>query len=790
MFALGIHYLNGWSMAASDGARKERSEWPPHPDRVFMALAAAWFETGEDAAEEAALRWLEGLPPPAIAASDETRRTPVVSYVPVNDDGHKKINPKTVLATLRKRGLAYLPEHRSRQRRSFPVAVPHDPTVHLIWCGTLDGHRDALADLAAKVTHIGHSASLVQAWVEEHHAPPATWEPTASSAIHRLRVPSKGRLARLASRCNRDRWIEWRDLHDAIFDAQVELKAMKPPPRVPWRGFPDAVLLAPEPQTRQHPEYAAAKSGDAAAAGRLVEALVEETGLAAIRVLLDRATGGPPVLASAHAYERDGFNAIPAALARLLGERLGTPFDTNIVQTNIVGHTRADGYGRLARQAAFGGEVEHGREYVMVDDFIGQGGTLANLRGWIENEGGRVIGAVGLTGKSYSARLNPTEEQLHELRQKHGDRFEKWWQEYFGHAFDCLAQSEARYLTRSPDADTIRSRLAAAMREGGGGHRTRSLREQQSHLEDLKAHLADRFPEGEPRAHMRPDDGKWQGYGRRQTHLPSDSAPRSVFDPRIVVLGVQGRRVSLPTTLKLTKAVRGFLMRECPWQPPPEWFSGHLPDGRPTRNPHLAIAPLPFVGTQHADGRIMGVSLILPRDLDPEDAGEGLGAILHDPDTGLPREHRLFDSQWFEVTAELDARERPPANLNPRTWVGPSRTWASVTPVVLNRHFDGKDRWERAVESIKEACQHIGLPRPRSVLLHPVSLVEGVPHAREFPRLVRKRDRGRQSHAHAVLTFDEPVCGPVLVGAGRFRGYGFCRPMDRGGVTRLPGGHG
>ena len=35
---------------------------------------------------------------------------------------------------------------------------------------------------------------------------------------------------------------------------------------------------------------------------------------------------------------------------------------------------------------------------------IGQGGTLANLRGRIEKRGGRVVGAVALTGKPYSAR--------------------------------------------------------------------------------------------------------------------------------------------------------------------------------------------------------------------------------------------------------------------------------------------------------------------------------------------------------------------------------------------------
>ena len=53
-----------------------------------------------------------------------------------------------------------------------------------------------------------------------------------------------------------------------------------------------------------------------------------------------------------------------------------------------------------------------------------------------------------------------------------------------------------------------------------------------------------------------------------------------------------------------------------------------------------------------------------------------------------------------------------------------------MTPVVLNRHFDGKDKWERAAEGVKGTCEYIGLPCPREVLLHPVSLVEGVSHAR------------------------------------------------------------
>ena len=242
--------------------------------------------------------------------------------------------------------------------------------------------------------------------------------------------------------------------------------------------------------------------------------------------------------------------------------------------------------------------------------------------------------------------------------------------------------------------------------------------------------------------------------------------------------------MSLPATLKLTAALRGLLTKECPEQPPPEWFSGHRLDGTPTAAPHLALTPLPFVGSEHADGRIMGLALVLPTGLDQQEAGHCLEPFLRDPATGLPREHPLFDGQWFECAIELETRERPPKNLDPDTWTRESRVWASVTPVVLNRHFDGKDKWERAAESVKDACLHIGLPRPREVLLHPVSLVEGVLHAREYPQLMRKNGGGRRSHNHAVIVFDEPVRGPVLVGAGRFRGYGLCRPMDEKGGDR------
>ena len=77
-----------------------------------------------------------------------------------------------------------------------------------------------------------------------------------------------------------------------------------------------------------------------------------------VDLFLETVEDARPVLVSAHAYEREGVNTIPAALARLLSERLMVPFDPAVVQTNGVGHTGASGYGRPAQQAAFGGEPQ------------------------------------------------------------------------------------------------------------------------------------------------------------------------------------------------------------------------------------------------------------------------------------------------------------------------------------------------------------------------------------------------------------------------------------------------
>ena len=221
------------------------------------------------------------------------------------------------------------------------------------------------------------------------------------------------------------------------------------PTRTLWNDFPDVIIHVPESSVKKHTDYEEAKKGDPDAAFRLVRSTISSDAVEQIERLM---AGRKIFPASIHAVEKYGVNAIPEALADELAARLGCLVDGSIVQVNVVGHTGADGYSRLARQALFDG---------LVDDFVGQGGTLANFKGYIESKGGNVVGATVLTGKPYSARLTPTKDQLLQLRAKH-ESLEEWWKIRFGYGFDSLTQSEARYLEHSPDADTIRNRVIAS----------------------------------------------------------------------------------------------------------------------------------------------------------------------------------------------------------------------------------------------------------------------------------------------------------------------------------------
>lgn len=231
-----------------------------------------------------------------------------------------------------------------------------------------------------------------------------------------------------------------------------------------WGQFPDAAILSPPNTANAHRDYAAAKAGDTAAAYRLARDLLTPD---RVEVLRQALRGASPVIVPVLAVEAAGNNRIPLAAAEVLGDALGLDVSTDIMQAKKVSRGGSDGWHRIAVQPTFDGEVRRGADYLILDDTLAQGGTLAALKTHIEQGGGRVVLASALTGKQHSSKLAPSEQTLNQLREQYGE-LESWWRSELGYGFVGLTESEARYILKSgQDADGIRDRIVAARNEAG-----------------------------------------------------------------------------------------------------------------------------------------------------------------------------------------------------------------------------------------------------------------------------------------------------------------------------------
>jgi CRISPR-associated protein Csb2 len=128
-------------------------------------------------------------------------------------------------------------------------------------------------------------------------------------------------------------------------------------------------------------------------------------------------------------------------------------------------------------------------------------------------------------------------------------------------------------------------------------------------------------------------------------------------------------------------------------------------------------------------------------------------------------------------------------SLDPTLYTRAARTFATITPVVLDRHLKerGEAREEEVKKQITAACQNIGLPQPDEIIADKHSALEGSPSAYPSgasPAWMRWRlppSLASRQLTHAVIRLPGPVQGPVILGAGRFLGLGACRPIDAEG---------
>ena len=247
----------------------------------------------------------------------------------------------------------------------------------------------------------------------------------------------------------------------------------------------------------------------------------------------------------------------------------------------------------------------------------------------------------------------------------------------------------------------------------------------------------------------------------------------------------------LPVTRapELAAAMRDTMIRYAA-TPTPAEISGIGPDGAPVDTPHLAFLSLPFVGSRHADGRVMGMALSIPDGV--SEAGRqaiyrAVGTWERDSADRRPT-LRLADGS-VKVCLKRLLETAEVRTLQSKVWSHEALRWISVTPIALPRHpgrLSGgaatarAKAWQSAEEAVVASCEHVGLPVPVNIYLSLSSLIRGARHVRDCPPFQRKGKQGevvRRQLVHAALTFDEPIHGPLMLGAGRFAGLGLMRPI-------------
>lgn len=285
---------------------------------------------------------------------------------------------------------------------------------------------------------------------------------------------------------------------------------------------------------------------------------------------------------------------------------------------------------------------------------------------------------------------------------------------------------------------------------------------------------------------------KYESAGSKRTEPERPSS----FSGEWIVLGrVGGFRPRLDYIADWTNALRKALMSFAP-EPVHPLISGHSSDG-PLESCHTAFLGLPFVGRKHADGAVMGFAICPPKDA-PESLKTALYKALarwrSDSEAradGRPGCMNLALSAggrsrcvYLKVYDSSEWRQ----TLDSRTWTQASRYWVSVTPVALDSNPgdlysktpEKATRAEiKALETLRRSCEMVGLPTPTSLSLQQAPVTTGSVPARFFgpyPRRQKQR-HFRKVLVHVRLQFAEAIEGPILLGAGRFRGLGLFRPF-------------
>ena len=204
--------------------------------------------------------------------------------------------------------------------------------------------------------------------------------------------------------------------------------------------------------------------------------------------------------------------------------------------------------------------------------------------------------------------------------------------------------------------------------------------------------------------------------------------------------------------------------------------------------PHIAFTPIPNVGHRHSDGRLLGIAMSAPRTLD-ETARQAAFQAIGDWETKKNNEYLEIRLKHGIVKMVRQRGSAALQSLQYDLWSRQSRQWATSTPIALPRHPGSltkgtvKSRakaWKAVESSVVDTCIHVGLPRPLVVNVSLNPFIAGAHPTVHFPPFMQNGRGGkiRRQLVHALVTFENPVAGPVILGAGRFMGLGLMRPIN------------
>lgn len=206
--------------------------------------------------------------------------------------------------------------------------------------------------------------------------------------------------------------------------------------------------------------YLRAKSGSARCAIKLIEQKITD---AFIQDVSSLAEGKDDVIIlPVMAKEGMGNNKIPYASALFLSYFFDIRIDERIVQSSKAFRTGSGADHRLTVYPEFDGKPLKNHNYIIVDDTLAMGGTIATLRSYLMAKGANVIGAAVLTAHQGVTHLPIRDKMLNDIYRKHGDDAFTLWEEEFGYGIDCLTQGEAGHIKAARSVESLRDRITEA----------------------------------------------------------------------------------------------------------------------------------------------------------------------------------------------------------------------------------------------------------------------------------------------------------------------------------------